>query len=251
MKVYNYHVVTAFDLDSSVVLTCGPALKAINNKLGGRLITVNTPDEAPPTLPRVVLKMDDAILNLSLDRVQITTTPPPHVANDIQESAKFAEQRATTILEELLGVLPAYKWSGLIVDLEYPTSDESIKSSTQAVAPVFDQLMKMQRGDRDLSSFELQYGFQEDGFFVTYTIKGYEKRDITISAPASPVGGVVMLDPKDFPLSECGVEVLVDVNNKPSTNSEDALGDIQSILRKQVELVISLPTDTNLEGVLE
>ncbi len=195
--------------------------------------------------------MDDAILNLSLDRVQITTSPPPHVANDIHESARFAEQRTTTILEELLGVLPGYKWSGLIVDLEFPSSSDNIKSSRQVIAPVFDRLIKMKRGDRELSSFELQYGFENDGFFVTYTIKGYEKRNIIVPTQAPPEGGVVMLNPEDFPLAECGVEVLVDVNNKPSNNSEDALSDIQLILKKQIALVNSLPTDTGLKGVLE
>lgn len=250
MKIDTFQLVAAFELDASVVLTCGPALKAINNKLGGKLITVNTPEAAPPSLPRVVLKTDDAILNLSLDRIQITTSPPPHVANDIEESARFSEQRATSIFKELLVVLPAYKWVGVIADLEFPSSNENNKSSRQAVAPIFDQLIKMQRGDRDLSSFELQYGFQEAGFFQTYTIKGYERRNITVPTQP-PSGELVVLNPEEFPLVECGIEILVDVNNKPSSNSEDVLSDINSILERLVQLVNSLPEDTGLKGVLE
>ena len=251
MRIDNYQVVMAFEIDPSVVLTCGPALKAINDKLGGRLITLNTPDDAPPSLPRIVLKMDDAILNLGLERIQITTSPPPHVSNDIQGSAKFAEQRTKTILEELLSVLPEYKWTGIIVDIEYPSKDKSIISSRQAIAPVFDKLINLQRGGRDLSSFELQYGFEDNGYFVTYTMRGYERRSISVPRAAQSSGAVVALDPADFPLAECGVEILVDVNNKPSSDLSNPLADIDKLLQKQSELVDSLPSDTNLEGVLK
>jgi len=38
-------------------------------------------------------QLEDAILNVALDRFQITTRPPSHIAQDISNSSKFVMQR--------------------------------------------------------------------------------------------------------------------------------------------------------------
>ena len=108
MKITRQEIVVSFEIDPSIVLSCGSAIKNAQKKLGGRILSINAPDDAPPSMPRIILRLEDTIMNLGLDRIQITAIPPSHVADEIEKSSKFTLQRITPILSELLPSIPKY-----------------------------------------------------------------------------------------------------------------------------------------------
>ena len=248
MKIARQEVVVSFKVEPTIVLTCGTSLKKIQEKLGGKILSINAPEDSPPSLPRVILKLADTILNVALDRFQITTIPPSHIANDIKKSSKFAFQRSVSILSELLTSMPDYLWAGAILDIEFPEDPLRSDSAIEAAIPIFDRLIKIDRKTRELSSFQLQFGFKDDPYFINYTISAFESRKIEFKAP--PKSGPVILNPSDFPLSECGIKVLLDINNKPNKPNEKPLEDLEGIFSNKKMSFDSLVEDLKLKGLV-
>ena len=249
MKIKRQEVIISFEVDQSIVLTCGSAIKNAQQKLGGEILTINTPADAPPSMPRIILKLKDAYINIGLDRIQITTIPPSHVSNKIEESSKFTLQRITPLLEELLDVIPKYLWGGVITELNYPEEPLKSKSSNQLATPIFDKLIDIDLNGMELSSFQLQYGIKDDQYFVTYTISTYEDRQVKVEVPSTP-GQFIRLDSNDYVLTECGVGIILDTNNRPSHNITNPLEDIFGMLDKQETLINKITENNNLQGVI-
>ena len=240
-------IVAAFEFEQSIVLSIGPSLKQLQKKLGGQILTINAPDGAPPPLPRIVLKLEDTILKIGLDRFDITTRPPSHVSQDMVKSCKFAGQRASSIISELTPCI-LYKWAGVITTFEYPEEPLISKSAIEAAKPIFDKLINIARGDRDLSLFQLQFGLKDNDHFKTYTISAFEGREIKLDSPVDK--RFVEIDLKEHPIFECGIQIILDVNNKPCVVNKDPLEDINKILSKQIDLYGNFSSDLNLEGIL-
>jgi hypothetical protein len=248
VRINSYEVVLVFELDETIVLSLGPSLKTLQRKLGGKLITINAPEDAPPPLPRIILKLSDSVLKLAIDRISISINPPSHVQSNINKSSKFALQRTISMVKELLATIPQYKWCGIITGLEFPSKQDSYRSGIEATTPVSDKLINIDRSDKELASFQLQYGIKENSYFATYTIMGYESRDIKL-IPKNKKGSVT-IGADDYQLTECGIRIMLDINNRPGGATEDPINDIENILNKTNELSNSIPTDLNLEGIL-
>ncbi len=249
MRVNRFEIVCAFEVDSSIVLTCGPYLIGLQKKLGGRLVSINSPEDAPPPLPRLVLRLEDTILNVALDRFQITTQPPAHIAHDMDKAAHFAYQRLKSIILEMQPAKLNFTWSGVIAMLEYPEYPLVCKSASEAAVPLFDRLINIDRKDRELSSFQLKFGIRDENFFVNYTLSSFETRKIIITPPSHKK--FISIDANEYPLAECGLRIILDINNKPDSSSGDPEKDIQLILKKQSDLFTNMTKDINLEGVLK
>ena len=210
---------------------------------------INSPDDAPPSLPRVVLKLQDTILNVALDRLHITTQPPSHVAQDMDKAVQFAYQRSSPIISDMQPAKLNYKWSGVVAEVEYPEDPLISKSAPEAATPLFDRLIKIDRKDRELGSFQLQFGIRDGNYYVNYTITAFEARQIKL--PLSSQNQYISIDIKEYPLSECGLKVLIDINNKPGPESQDLETDIKLLLNKQSKLFANLAKTLNLEGILK
>ena len=248
MRIPNLKIVTVFEIDPSIVLSCGPHLKILSKKLGGQLITINAPEHSPPILPRIVLKLEDTVLNVALDRFDITITPPSHVSEDIGKASKFANQRASTILSELLPAISSFLWTGIVFEFEFLEEPLVSKSAIEAVTPIFDHLVSIDRKNKDMGSFELKFGLRDDVHYINYSISGFESREFKFLPPKT--SGYVRFEPSDHPIIECGIKITVDVNNKPSGTTGDPFKDISTIFEKHSNLLTNLAVDLNLEGRL-
>jgi hypothetical protein len=246
--IQRYEIVVAFDVEENIVLSCGPFLKKLQTDLGGRVFMINAPDDAPPPLARVVLKLEDCILNVGLDRFYITAIPPSHVAQDAKKSSNYARQRIFSMISELMPAVSAYRWSGIIAELDFPEDPLRNKSALEAAVPVFDRVMKIDRRNRKLGSLEIRFGFRDDQYFVNYMVTTFERRSIKLPKP--PKRGVFAVELSEHPLTACGIEILVDVNNKPACSGGDPNKDIELILDKHMELYENLPKEVGLEGML-
>ena len=174
MRVNRFEIVSTFEIDPSIVLTCGPYIKGLEQKLRGKIMTINAPEGAPPPLPRLVLQLEDTILNVALDRFQITTKPPSHIAHDIQKAAQFAYQRSISILLDMKPANLQYQWSGVVAEIDYPEFPLTCKSGSEAATPLFDKLINIDRKDNQLSSFQLKFGFRDENYFVSYILSGFK-----------------------------------------------------------------------------
>jgi hypothetical protein len=248
VKISRQEIVVSFEIDSSIVLTCGQAIKNIQKKLGGNILSINTPEDAPPFTPRIILNLNDTIMHLGLDRVHIITIPPSHVSDEIEKSSKFTFQRVNSLLSELRPSIPRYLWAGIISTIEYPEKSLKNTSAIEATTPVFDKLIKIDRKNKELSSFQLQYGIKKDQYFVTYTIGGYDIRNFKLKPPKQP--GFYVINPEEYPLMECGIRILLDINNKANKQNNDPINDIEEILIEKKKLVDNILEDLNLKEVL-
>ncbi len=248
MRVSNYEVVLTFEIDETIVLSLGPSLKNLQKNLGGDLIQINVPDDAPPNLPRLILKLDDSVLKLSIDRISISINPPSHVKSSIKKSSKFATQRTESIIKGLLSPMPTYRWSGIITNLEYPSKTDSYKTALEAITPVSEKLVNIERDNKEIASFQLQYGFKEDLYFTNYTIGGYETRKFEL--PSTKKRGFVQIGPEAYVVTECGIRIILDINNKPGGATKNPLDDIKNIFKKTNEMSAFLPNNLNLVGIL-
>jgi len=248
LRIAQFQIVVVFDVDESIVLSCGPHLKELKKNLGGRLLHINVPDGAPPPLPRAVLKSKDTILKLGLDRFDITSVPPSHITDDMAKAAHFARERSTSIISMLEPAMPDYKWSGIISVVEYPEEPVVSNSGLEIATPIFDRLLNVDRKERELGSFQLQFGFQEDHYFINYTLDTFEQRKIEV--PLSAQEGFIAIDVKDYPLTACGAKLTIDINNKVKRSKESPVTDINMILEKQLEVFENVLSDLNLEGVI-
>ena len=248
MKIARQEIVISFEIDPSIVLSCGTAIQNMQKKVGGQILSINAPDDAPPSMPRIMLRLKDTIFNLCLDRIQFTVVPPSQVTDEVEKSSKFTLQRISPLLTEILPSIPKYFWAGVITEVEYPESPLKSKSANDATTPIFDKLININRNNKALSTFQLQYGVNDDLNFTTYTISGFEGRKVELKPPQKP--GFLILDPPEYPLTECGIRVLLDINNRPSKQNEYPLKDIEAILSKTNSLVANIAEDLNLQGVI-
>jgi hypothetical protein len=248
VRINSFEVVLVFELDETIVLSLGPSLKALQKNLGGQLVTINTPEDAPPPLPRIILKLSDSLLKLGMDRIGITINPPSHVKSNINKSSKFALQRTLSMIKDLLASIPQYKWCGIVTDLEFPSEQNSHNSAIEAITPVCDKLININRSDKDLASFQLQYGIKENSHFTNYTLSGYESRNIKLIDKKKK--GFVPVRLSDHEVAECGIKIMLDINNKPGGATDDPISDIENILNKTNKLSETLPNDLNLKGIL-
>lgn len=248
MKIARQEIVISFEIDPSIVLSCGTAIQNMQKKVGGQILSINAPDDAPPSMPRIMLRLKDTIFNLGLDRIQFTVVPPSQVTDEIEKASKFTLQRISPLLAEILPSIPKYLWAGVITEVEYPESPLKSKSANDATTPIFDKLININRNNKALSAFQLQYGVNDDLNFTTYTISGFEGRKIELKSPQEQ--GYLIIDPTEYPLTECGIRVLLDVNNRPNKHNEHPLKDIEAILSKTNSLVANIAEDLNLQGVI-
>jgi hypothetical protein len=133
--------------------------------------------------------------------------------------------------------------------LEYPEYPLVCRSSSEAAVPLFDRLINIDRKDRELSSFQLKFGTRDENFFITYTLNAFETRKISIKPPIQKQ--FIPINVNKYPLAECGLRIILDINNKPKQASGDPQKDIQIILKKQYELFANMVKDLNLEGILK
>jgi hypothetical protein len=76
------------------------------------------------------------------------------VSDEIEKSSKFTFQRFNSLLSELRPSIPRYLWAGIISTIGYPEKGMKNTSAIEATTPVFDKLIKIDRKNKELSSFQ-------------------------------------------------------------------------------------------------
>lgn len=248
MRIEQFQIVSGFTVEMDIVLTVGAGLKKIAKDLGGRVLQLSVPTIAPPDAPRALVQSKDTVVHVGLNRFEVITRPPEHINSNFATSAEFAVSRASSIFEALHKLGGSYQWLGVIANIKYPKSGKDLTALKYSEV-LFDNLLKIKRNDRPLSSFQVQFGFNEDDHYKSYMITGYESRDIKFSGEI-PDGVGIEIDVSQFPLTESGFELTLDHNNKGSMIKTDPMNDLKNMISIMTRSFDNLPKQLNLEEYL-
>jgi hypothetical protein len=249
VRVERIELVSAYRRDPAVYLTKGPAISAIAGRLSGEIITVNTPEHAPPELPRLVIRFERAVLQIGLNRFHFVAQPPTHVASSFSESLTYAASFAEPVFRELFdGGTPAFEWTGIVATLSYPVPRETAPTGIEAAGPVYKRLTNLSWNSDELASFDLRVGRRINGFYRNYSISGYQAGPIAVEVPAGATS--IEIDVEKVPALEVGVSISLDVNSKPTAIRDDALADFSRTVNEARSAFESLVGDLNLGGIL-
>ncbi len=247
MKVHACHIVITYDFSDAFLLEIGPKINTIRKSLKTTFQQLNIPQGAPPETPRYLLKYQFGVIIICLYRIEIIVHPPLQINKSFVQSIEMSTQEALKILGILSGMELIYKWCGIVSEIEYKLSDNL--SANKVVTPLFDNIFKIERKDKDLSSFQLQFGFFDEGVSKNFTLSGYEALDINI--PLNPLGNFKFeIKPGEGKISESGLNVRLDINNKNSTENSTPDKDILVITEKCKTTFHDLPQLLKYEGLV-
>lgn len=241
-------MVSAFTLDETVLLTTGREIQELNGLLESRLVPLNVPEAAPPELPRLVLQTKSLVLNVCLNRFQFMLTPPDHVAGSYDETLEYVTKQVRPHLAVLFGSSVEYEWSGMVTTTKYPKDLDTTPTAIAAVRPVFEQLIDLDWNSDELASFNLKVGRTSGGYFKTFEISGYAIRHFDVMATP---GRRFVVDHSEGEIAEVGLQMQVDVNNKPTASGGSATEDYDLVAAEHQMAFLGMPESLQLSEIIE
>lgn len=247
VKIETAHIAVVFKSDSSIVFTLGDAIKKMQKELNAQVQMLNTPSGARPEAPRIIVATNSFIVNIGLNRFDIILNIPNHINGLFDKVLGFCYQSIENISELLVDGYVEYVWTGIILNIHYPFSIKN-KRSIELITPVFDRLLNLERKDRSLATFNLQYGYRDENYYINYTIAGYESFSIQI--PTNKSEGIIEIGITPDKIDEVGTEVKIDINNKPQEVKTNFISDFSRILDFMKPSLDRVLSETNLKGVI-
>jgi hypothetical protein len=237
-----------FELIEDIAISIGASLKSIISKYGGRLQLLNVPAGAPPDAPRIIATTQNFMLNFAPVRYDVHISVPTQIRSSYSKVMDYTIELFTKLGGELARLGLSYAWIGLIINLEYP----GVIAGTPGIAlsePVFDRLLTIKRGSRKLAAFQAQFGFEEGEFNKIFTVSAYDSMRVKIDAPKMPTK-FIRVDKETANIVESGLNVAIDVNNKPSKERIGLVHDFRSVAQASRDLYSRLPDLLNLKGII-
>ena len=232
MKVSFFQTAVVFKQNNDIVFTVGERLKALQQEYNANLQLLNIPQAAPPEAPRVLLISPVFSINIALNRLDIMLNIPDQIKKNQDSAFGLLSGIVEKVNKMLINDYCHYEWCGVIANLEFP-NQSSQKPSVKIIEGIFGDLVSINRKNRELASFSLQYGFKEHGFFKNTTISGYDLYNLKLHPAVSQQE--INLDKEQ--IFESGVSINIDINNRPSAEKGTFLHDFQQITE---ELKISI-----------
>lgn len=248
MKIPQINTVIEFELTENVLLIIAGALKTYQNKNNAKVQILNVPQTIPPDAPRIVISTPNALIRISLTRFEINSKIPNHIYSNFESSLIFTKATVKSVLDTLMVPELKYSWVGLVCILEFPISNSG-ESALKLSEKFFDKLVNIKRASRDLSSFEIKFGYKENNFYKNFAISGYETRDIKIELLHQQGIQVIDLE-KHGKITDAGLRIILDVNNRPAIKSPILIDDLE-LVYKEINLNYnSLLEDLNIKDLL-
>ena len=249
MRISQTNTVIEYDAADNLLLLFGGSLKEFQKKNNARVQLLNVPQHIPPNAPRIIVSFRNAILNISLVRFEIISRIPDHITEDISATILFSKNIVENIISQLWIPELKYKWINLVATLEF-YKNISDKTALELAKPFFDNLIKIDRNNRELGSFEIKFGFKEGNYFKNYRISCFEQRDIKIDPTKfSDIQKVFDLE-EISAITNIGLKVIFDINNKSSELERTLNSDFEEILRELEKSLPKVVRELNLDRLL-
>ncbi len=244
MKCEKIQIVTSFLPDPEILLNLGPTIKKLQNTMKAQLVQTPVANTVPLEVPRIVIKSSNVMVNIALNRIDIICKPPKEVSSAFDRAMKFAEEQGFEIIELIKPVLPLHKWTGVICTTQYPNSKDS---KTESLGKIFDRLLSVQRKEKDISSFLLQFSYKQQEINKTINVSGYEKKQYAL--PLNKQAGPISINVDELPTIESGIQLNLDYNNKPQKKLNDPITSFQDISYKLQNDYTSILSELSLEDI--
>jgi hypothetical protein len=207
-------VLSFADLAQQVRFEQPAAEAAFRGLMGVQSTQTNVPDEADPTIPRIVFHGPHKALQISQISCQIDMSfersdlPISEQIEVIAKNARAFFDRALTFRNA-----EAFRSTGLVIEINVPTRI----GTTDSLQHLFDRFIKFpQIGE--IASLQTSIGFKYREYFVSITTNTYEKRQF--HAPINP-SKVTFFNLEHAQLLDQGISYKVDVNNRSRAASEN------------------------------
>jgi phage pi2 protein 07 len=243
MNIASVQVAISFKQQNDILYLLGREIMDFQRRYNVQKQLTNLPEPSPPDIPRLSLFSPNFIVNIALSRMDVFITIPPHVSRDSDASFAYTIK----IVEEMYGIFIdkiEYQWLGLVLNIGFSMKDLT-KTSLEVMHPVYDAIINIPRKNRELSSFNFNFGFSEYPYYIIYTIGNYETANISFILPNENN----IQNKKE--IVDMGLSVSLDVNNKQTVDKNtDFFQDFNSIEKKCRSLLASMPDDLNLSAIL-
>lgn len=216
---------------------------SLKDLIGGSVAQSNPiPDDTHPPVPRVII---DNGKGLSVNFSQVAAHMVINIDNSSAKAMSIIKQsiykKVHTFYASIKKVIGKenLKDIGTVISIRYPI--EPFGSNFPDVARfVHDRFFKVSSlGASATAGFNLGYK-DDDNFFITLTIDMYQMA--TGDVQNLPMG--VMIDINTLPVSESGIELKIDVNNKPLLGGSAIIDDIDKVELDKVFDFIENKLDT-------
>lgn len=250
MRVVRANIVFEFEIDKDIVLSSGNGVKKVQTEFNAKSQIINLPPITPPNAPRIIITFNNVLVKICQNRFEYIIEIPNH----IQEDPSLVFDYILKLIKSLNPYLDpnekGYNWCGVVAFNEFPCNE--YKNNLDAMAPIFDKMINIDRGSRDLASFQLQFGFNEEGLYKNIALAGYDKVNVQLPPPQlSKPGDMFILDMNSVgDIEETGISIVVDINNKPYEKHSDAIAEFSKIMTICKDTIDNIVDITNLRGVL-
>lgn len=239
-------MVVSFLENRGVILSLGKSLQEAEKALKGKLIQLQVPDYAPPDTPRVLIKATDLTLSVGYNRFDILVVPPSHIISDYNSSIEYSLNKTSQILSLFNNDFPVYEWAGVVSTIAFPDPSKDYLLS-KVISLLFDKLIRLDRNGHNLNSFQLAYGYSDDGFNRTFNIAGFETRNVRI--PKLRGNESVEIPLGELPVVETGIQLSIDINNKPGKNKTTFLKDLKRLSEEHLSTFSKFVRSADFEEV--
>jgi hypothetical protein len=229
---------------SELPLTLESVTSQLATAVDGKRNLSGVPSEAPPEIPRLIVSSKQLQVQIGLSRVESVLFVPDHVATTSSSAFAYMRQMITGPLAPLYVKLYPYKWAGVVLELDQAVV--GAKSMVDAIRASVSKLTNINHRIEDLAAFNLQYGFKEGDYFKHIKVQGYETRIVKKRIQA---GQPLRIQQSEGTLMEAGIQLLVDVNNKPKQIRYSTLEDINSLVDEVESFSKEAPSIAKLNDI--
>lgn len=201
--------VIGFVRDASIRTKQFEIENALAPLIAGPSVNTNLPDNFDPRAPRVTLSNGPISAHFSQTTAQLTIGVEDSERNDI-DAVKNKIAHCVTLFQEYVDKViskDSQKETGLVININYPIDHDKYKDED-----IFDYIQSQFIKAPPMgapASAGLNVGYKtSDNYFINLGVSQYK-----LVFGEIPVTGV--LDISKLPVSESGIELKVDINNRP------------------------------------
>jgi hypothetical protein len=228
MKVTSLEIIMAVAAKTDAPTRLGLFMSEYARRVGGELATNILPENAPVELPRISAISKNFVVNLGLDRLQFAVKPQREIQGSLDKVVESASLQSSALFEQYLSEVGSpYTFCGAIMTLHF--SRKGNLPQLKIAEQLHDSLLNLERNNNPLASFLLQTGYQTKDHYLNFTLSAYETRTLKIPPNLSP--GTYQVDISNTSILESGVQVRVDLNNRPKTNKQQPMLELKSVLQ--------------------
>lgn len=197
---------------------------------GAPSVNTNLPDDFSPQMARVTISKGD----LSVHFTQITAQLTIRVDNTDGKSLKVIQEsiiKKVNLFQSCVDKIVARDSQGergIVLSLNYPV-DRAQYSNTDIFSFIQSRFLRLPELGKPASA-SASVGFETtDNFFITLSVGHYQVHEAKDIAPSPGQ----WLDATTWPVTDSGVELKIDINNRPLVGASEQPADAtQTVLTK-------------------